>query len=101
MDEFQKRLERLNQLAAQTSIVDDSRRSMADNRNLHRLTWLATMFLPLSFVATLLSMQSRVSELGNAMWVWAAVAAPSAGLTLGVMFLISSTTAKEVILDFP
>ncbi|KAL9949669.1 hypothetical protein ACHAO5_000502 [Verticillium nonalfalfae] len=101
MEEFQKRLERLTQLAVQTSIVDDSRRSMADNRNLHRLTWLATLFLPLSFIAALLSMQSKVSELGHTLWVWAVVAAPSAGLTLGVVLLISSITVKKAMSDFP
>ncbi|KAH6693031.1 hypothetical protein EV126DRAFT_517304 [Verticillium dahliae] len=101
MEEFQKRLERLTQLAVQTSIVDDSRRSMADNRNLHRLTWLATLFLPLSFIAALLSMQSKVSELGHTLRMWAVIAAPSAGLTLFVVLLISSTTAKKAMSDFP
>ncbi|KAM0268906.1 hypothetical protein ACHAQH_009867 [Verticillium albo-atrum] len=100
MEEFQKRIERLTQLAVQTSIVDDSRRSMADNRNLHRLTWLATLFLPLSFIAALMSMQAKVSELEDTMQLWALIALPSAVLTLGVVFLISSPWAKNYIADF-
>ncbi|KAM0328628.1 hypothetical protein ACHAQA_005040 [Verticillium albo-atrum] len=101
MEEFQKRLERLTQLAVQTAIVDDSRRSMADNRNLHRLTWLATLFLPLGFIATFLSMTPDVAELANTMRVWASIAVPSAVITLGVVFTLSFPKAEKKMRDFP
>ncbi|KAJ9654951.1 hypothetical protein H2201_008907 [Coniosporium apollinis] len=63
MEEYQKRIDRLSSLVAAVISIKDSRRGLEENRNLARLTWLATFFIPLSFVTSLFSMQNDIRRL--------------------------------------
>ncbi|KAF1920181.1 hypothetical protein BDU57DRAFT_5933 [Ampelomyces quisqualis] len=45
--------------------IEDSRRGLKENHNMARLTWLATVFIPLSFVSSFYSMNEDVSELST------------------------------------
>ena len=65
-----------------TSLIQivDTRRSFAETSNISRLTYLALAFVPLSFVASLFSMNSDVAPGGQHFWIYLAVAIPVSAL---------------------
>lgn len=69
-----------------TSLVQivDSRRSFAETANVSRLTVLALVFVPLSFIASLFSMNQDLGPGGHRFWIYFAVAIP---VTLVVVLL--------------
>jgi Mg2+ and Co2+ transporter CorA len=89
MEEYQQRIDRLTSVVTAIISIKDSRRSQQDNRNVARLTWLATFFIPLSFVATLFSMQSDVTLLEDTYKWYFAAALPLATLSLGLALLLN------------
>jgi hypothetical protein len=54
----------------------ESRRSLAETENVARLTVLALVFVPLSYVATLFSMSDNFRPGGELFWVYFVVAVP-------------------------
>jgi hypothetical protein len=90
MEEYQKRIERLTSVVTAIISIDDSRRSQDDNRNVARLTWLATFFIPLSFIASLLSMQDDVGKLRDTVKFYFEVAMPLAVGSLILAFILAS-----------
>lgn len=64
--------------------IDESKKALEQNRSLNRLTWLAVIFIPLSFVASLFSMNGDLSTLLPTMRIFFAVALP---LTIVVLLL--------------
>lgn len=85
LEEFQSRIDRLTDVVIAVITRGDSKRGFKDNKNLQWLTWLATFFIPLSFVATLLSMTTDpIEELGPITRLWALIAVPS-GLTIMIV----------------
>lgn len=50
LDQFQLRIDRQTSVVTAIMSLKDSRTSIAANHNLSRLTWLATFFIPMSFV---------------------------------------------------
>ncbi|KAM4057052.1 putative Mg2+ transporter zinc transport protein [Hirsutella rhossiliensis] len=87
MEEHQKRIDRLASIVTAAINIEDARRGYTANRNVNRLTLLATLFVPLSLVASLLSMQPGVEQLRNTAVLWAEIAIP---LAFGV-WLIANT----------
>lgn len=78
MEECQSRIDRLTEVLTAVISMEDSRRGYKDNKNLQWLTWLATFFIPLSFVATMLSMTTDpLWQLRDATIMWAEVSIPS------------------------
>ncbi|KAF1952201.1 hypothetical protein CC80DRAFT_423005 [Byssothecium circinans] len=71
-----KRLE--NMLPVVTSLVQiiDARQSFAETTNISRLTILALIFVPLSFVSSLFSMNDNNAPGAPGFWVYFAVAIP-------------------------
>lgn len=71
-----RRLE--NMLPVVTSLVQiiDARQSFAETTNISRLTILALIFVPLSFVSSLFSMNPENGPGGKEFWVYFAVAIP-------------------------
>lgn len=65
LEEYQTRIDQLTAVVTAVISIDNSQRSLQDNRNIGRLTWLATFFIPLSLIAGILSMQSNVSEISG------------------------------------
>jgi len=82
MNEYQTRIDRLTSVVTAIISIGDSRHSQEDNRNVARLTWLATFFIPLSFVSGLFSMTEDVHALGTTYKYFAVV-----GLLLSVISL--------------
>ncbi|OCL02332.1 hypothetical protein AOQ84DRAFT_273835, partial [Glonium stellatum] len=85
IDECSRRLESM--LPVVTSLVQivDSRRSFAETANISRLTILALIFVPLTFVSSLFSMGATNGPGGPYFWVYFVVALP---VTL-IVFLIA------------
>ncbi|CAI6336384.1 unnamed protein product [Periconia digitata] len=87
-----KRLE--NMLPVVTSLVQiiDARQSFAETTNISRLTILALIFVPLSFVSTLFSMNDDVAPGAKGFWVYFAVAIPITAL----VYLVARPPTKAV-----
>jgi len=85
MENAGRRLE--NMLPVVTSLVQiiDARQSFAETANISRLTILALVFVPLSFVSSLFSMNSENVPGSEHFWVYFAVAIP----VTAVVFLIA------------
>ncbi|KAH7342986.1 hypothetical protein BKA65DRAFT_431202 [Rhexocercosporidium sp. MPI-PUGE-AT-0058] len=89
MEEYQQRIDRLTSVVTAIISIEDSRRSQDDNRNVARLTWLATFFIPLSYIASLFSMQEDLSTLGRTMRVYFATAVPVAAFAMGLAWVLT------------
>ncbi|KAH7072654.1 hypothetical protein BKA63DRAFT_416677 [Paraphoma chrysanthemicola] len=70
LNEMQERVDRLTDIVTSEIGIEDSRRGLEDSRrgleenhNMARLTWLATIFIPLSFICSMYSMNEDISAL--------------------------------------
>lgn len=101
MEEYQTRIDRLTGVVTAVISIQDSRRGYKDNKNLQWLTWLATLFIPLSFVATMLSMTTDpLYQLQDAAIMWAEVSIPSGLLIMSFVLLISIAQCRRAIRAF-
>ncbi|KAI1804024.1 hypothetical protein F4811DRAFT_553199 [Daldinia bambusicola] len=66
----------------------DMRRSMKEASHVKQLTYLALVFVPLSFVTGLFSMSEGVAPGSGGFWLYFAVAVPLLLLVLGASWLI-------------
>lgn len=106
MEEYQSRIDRLTEVVTAVISIQDSRRGYKDNKNLQWLTWLATFFIPLSFVATMLSMTTGpLDQLHDAAVMWAEVSIPSGLLIMSFVLLMSIAKCRRAIrataVEFP
>jgi hypothetical protein len=101
MEEYQERIDRLTLVVTAVINIADARRGYSDNKNLGRLTWLATLFIPLSFIATMLSMQPDVTMLADTVQYWAIAAIPAAFGTMFLVVLLSLPVVERIINGFP
>lgn len=98
MEEYQSRIDRLTEVVTAVISIQDSRRGYKDNKNLQWLTWLATFFIPLSFVATMLSMTTGpLDQLHDAAVMWAEVSIPSGLLIMSFVLLMSIAKCRRAI----
>lgn len=65
ISEYQHRIDRLTGFVTSMIAIDDSHRGLENSRNVTRLTWLATCFIPLSLTASIFSMQEELSTIGQ------------------------------------
>jgi Mg2+ and Co2+ transporter CorA len=79
-----KRIESMINVATAIISLEENKRAMKQNQNLSRLTYLAVIFVPMSFVSSLFSMTTDLSQLTQTFWVYFAVAVPITILALGV-----------------
>ncbi|PSR82099.1 hypothetical protein BD289DRAFT_371824 [Coniella lustricola] len=101
MEEYQTRIDRLTGVVTAVISIQDSRRGYKDNKNLSWLTWLATFFIPLSFVATMLSMTTdSLWKLQDAAIMWAEVSIPSGLLIMLFVLLMSIGQCRRAIRRF-
>ncbi|KAI1743810.1 hypothetical protein F4680DRAFT_407591 [Xylaria scruposa] len=88
LEEYQNRIDQITSVVTAVISIDNSRRGLQDNRNIGRLTWLATFFIPLSLVAGILSMQSDVADISrNTFVVYFATSLP-----LGIVIAVAALT---------
>ncbi|KAI1380840.1 hypothetical protein F4677DRAFT_200072 [Hypoxylon crocopeplum] len=76
IDDLLSRTERIAAVATAVTAIEESRRAIEQNKALGRLTYLAVIFAPLSFVSSFFSMSNNVSELSQTFWVYFCVAIP-------------------------
>lgn len=88
LGEQQEKLEHIIGGALGIINVAEAMKSYNDNKHLQYLTWIATIFLPLNFVATMLSMAEDPFQLGQSAKLWAEVALPSGLLTVLLVALV-------------
>jgi Mg2+ and Co2+ transporter CorA len=88
MEEYQQRIDRLTSVVTAIISIADSRRGQDDNRNVARLTWLATFFIPLSFMSGLFSMQADLSQLKDSYKLYFEIAVPLALASLGLAAIV-------------
>lgn len=76
LDAYSHRLEAM--MSVDTSLIQaiDSRRSLEETRSTSRLTYLALIFIPLTFVSGLLSMNDRFVSGGKLFGLYFAIAIP-------------------------
>jgi hypothetical protein len=84
LEELQGRVDRLTSYVLAAISMEDSRRGLNENRNLARLTWLASIFIPMSFVTGFFSMQPDISSLKITYGWYFAAAVPLTVLTLAL-----------------
>jgi len=89
LEEYQARIDRLTSVVTAVISINDSRRGQNDARNVARLTWLATVFIPLSYMTGIFSMQEDVSKLKATSKIYVSIALPLAILSLGLGLVLT------------
>ncbi|TKA68572.1 hypothetical protein B0A55_08899 [Friedmanniomyces simplex] len=84
MDASQRRIEAIQTTASNSISIEESRRAVQQNQNLARLTFLATIFIPLSFTSSFLSMSPNFAAATQTIWIFFAI-----GLPLTVIALVT------------
>ncbi|KAI1140435.1 hypothetical protein F5Y05DRAFT_424314 [Hypoxylon sp. FL0543] len=75
-DDLLSRTERIAAVATAVTAIEESRRAIEQNKTLGRLTYLAVIFAPLSFVSSFFSMSADLAGLSQTIWVYFCVAVP-------------------------
>jgi Mg2+ and Co2+ transporter CorA len=88
MEECQKQIDKLAPIATSTIAINDSKLARQDAKNVARLTWLATFFIPLSYIASLFSMQSDISTLVGTYKLYFKIAVPIAVVSLSFLWAL-------------
>lgn len=76
VDNFGQRFEKILPIVTSLVQIADSRRSFAETANVSRLTYLALVFVPLTFTTGLFSMNSDTAPGSPGFWLFFAVAIP-------------------------
>jgi Mg2+ and Co2+ transporter CorA len=82
LNELQSRVDRLTDVVASEISTEDSRRGLEENHNLARLTWLATTFIPLTYVTGFFSMTDDIASLKETYGWYFAIAIPLSLITM-------------------
>ncbi len=69
---------------------EESKKAVQQNANLTRLTYLACVFIPMSFLASVFSMTSDLGNIGHTLWIYFAVAVPFTIFCFAVTILLYS-----------
>jgi hypothetical protein len=85
IDSCSHRLEAVTPVVTSLIMIVESRRSFLETTNVSRLTYMALIFVPLTFVSSLFSMAGDIAPGAKHFWVYFAVAIP----VLAVVFLIA------------
>lgn len=89
MDEIQARIKSIEQTATNginieetRRAVEESQRSVKQNKNLARLTFLATIFIPLNFTSSFLSISPDFPSAHHTIWLFFVIGIPLTCLAL-------------------
>ncbi|KAK4233549.1 zinc transport protein ZntB [Achaetomium macrosporum] len=86
LEHYSRSLEQMIPVATSMVQLHDSQHAMLETANVSRLTFIALVFVPLSWVASLFSMSDHYSPGGERFWVYFATALP----VLVVVLLLSA-----------
>lgn len=94
LEEYQSRIDRLTSVVTAVMAVGDTRTANTDARNLGRLTWLATFFIPFSVVSGIFGM-NNVPELSlDTIRLYFAVTVPVSVATVALAWAIHSPLVR-------
>jgi hypothetical protein len=82
LQELETRVDRLVDRCTGEMQLAAARESLAESHNLARLTWLATIFVPLTFVTGLFSMNADIGSLKDSFKIYFSAAVPVAIVAL-------------------
>ena len=82
INDIHSRIDRIVSVAAALLSIEEGRRATDQNNNVARLTYLATIFIPLSFVSSFFSMAPDVTALQRTFWIFFVIAIPLTAMTL-------------------
>lgn len=95
LEEYQSRIDRLTSVVTAVLAVEDARTANTDARNIGRLTWLATFFIPFGVVSGIFSMQS-VSDMSlDTIRLYFAVTLPVAVVTVAAAWALHSPVVRR------
>lgn len=87
IDEIQVRLKSIETMATNGINIEESRRAVKQNKNLARLTFLATIFIPLNFTSSFLSVSPDFTTAHTTIWLFFVIGIPITLLSLAVVDL--------------
>ncbi|KAL8861992.1 MAG: hypothetical protein Q9178_001447 [Gyalolechia marmorata] len=85
LNNFHDRAERIMSVVTAVMAIEESKKALEQNRSLARLTYLAVIFVPLSFVSSFFAMSDDITKLTKTFWIYFAVAIPVTLLSLVVV----------------
>ncbi|KAF2439929.1 hypothetical protein P171DRAFT_369118 [Karstenula rhodostoma CBS 690.94] len=94
--EHGERLEAMVSVVTSTAALIEGRRSLTEKENVTRLTILAVVFLPLSYIESLFSMLDDFRPGGPHFWVYFAIAVPMAFM-VGLIAKPPVSTVKNMV----
>jgi Mg2+ and Co2+ transporter CorA len=75
--------------------LTDTRRSLIESAHVKQLTYMALVFIPLSFVASLFSMSEQVNPWGGRFWIYWVVSLPLLLIVLAISLLPLYSVTKK------
>ncbi|KAA6414305.1 MAG: hypothetical protein FRX48_02668 [Lasallia pustulata] len=83
LEEVQNRADHVISVLTAVILIQESKKALTQTRDVSRITYLAFLFVPMSFVATFLSMNNNFPS-GNNMvyWIYFVIALPLSGTAL-------------------
>ena len=84
LDDLHSRAERMMSVVTAVLSIEESQKALQQNRSLGRLTYLAAIFVPLSFISSFFSMSEDITRLDKTFWIYFVVALP---VTLMALFV--------------
>lgn len=76
VDIYNRRLEAMVPIVPSLIQIIDTQRSLKETANISKLTYLALVFVPLTFVASLFSMNDKIALEARFLWLYFAIAIP-------------------------
>lgn len=92
VDDLGQRFEKMLPVVTSMVQIADSRRSFAETANVSRLTYLALVFVPLTFTTGLFSMNNDMAPGAPGFWIFFAVAVP----VTAAVFMVARPPFKEL-----
>lgn len=92
MDASQQRIDAIQTIATNSINIQESRRAVEQNQHLAKLTFLATIFIPLNFTSSFLSMSPNFAAAKQTIWMFFAIGAP---LTLFALTVVDLSNPKQ------
>jgi Mg2+ and Co2+ transporter CorA len=83
-DDLQCRLDRLFNRRTNEMQLEAATESLNESHNLARLSWLATIFVPMTFVSGLFSVNADISSLSDSFHTYVSCAIPAAFVALSI-----------------
>jgi len=79
---LQNRAEKIVSVMTAVISIEEAKRAYSQSQNVSRLTYLAYVFVPLSFISSFFSMSSDIAGLKGTFWMFFAVATPLTAMSL-------------------